>query len=650
MSEANSDDRKRGTGKMRAAKGISTKRNATDRGEANKGAANRGVRTRKDKSSAVASRMADLVRPAASTPTESSVVSAESVRARAEALTSALASGVGCLPGGGVRRAEFALAKAVARTSMASGNTVVALAGATGSGKSSLFNQLIGTDVARIGVRRPTTETPTAAVWGSDPATPLLDWLKVGTRHLVDEKHSDATGSVVAMDGPPPTDSGLAAGVAAVRVAGRVAGPPPGLELDGLVLLDLPDFDSLEETHRLEVDRLLDLVDVFIWVTDPQKYADARLHEEYVARLSAHDAVTIVVLNQADRLTLEMVAACQKDLVRLLDADGVIDPEVIITSATDGSGIVELRHRISAIVATRNAAVRRLDSDLRSIATVLRAGVADSEPSLDDQSDARLVDALERAAGIPVILDAVERDYRRASRSRAGWPFTRWVKGLRASPLKLLRLNQGASARSRGISESDVRLVLGRSSLPPTTPAARSAVALATRELGDLAGQGLPQQWVDAVTDAAEPPRDDLADALDQAVFGTSLRARNPLWWTVFGLLQWVFVLAATIGVIWLAVLAVLDALQLHVDAPGIGRLAYPLLLLAGGLFVGFLLSLGARALGRVGGRRRKALVASRLREAVSQVARDGLVAPVQEVLDRHRMTREHLDAALRHR
>ena len=61
-----------------------------------------------------------------------SAANGESVRARAEALSSALACGVGCLPGGGVRRAEVALTNAVARTSMASANTVVALAGATG--------------------------------------------------------------------------------------------------------------------------------------------------------------------------------------------------------------------------------------------------------------------------------------------------------------------------------------------------------------------------------------------------------------------------------------------------------------------------------------------------------------------------------------
>ncbi|MHB1475018.1 MAG: GTPase, partial [Dermatophilaceae bacterium] len=183
-----------------------------------------------------------------------SAVSVASVRARADALTSALASGVGCLPAGGVDRAEAAIMKAATRTSMGDGNTVVALAGATGSGKSSLFNQLIGTEVAAIGDRRPTTSTPAAAVWGSESASALLDWLKVGARHMVNEKPSDATGSGFGPNGTPATDS-------------AASGPAPGLELDGLVLLDLPDFDSYEETHRLEVDRLLDLVDVFIWVT-----------------------------------------------------------------------------------------------------------------------------------------------------------------------------------------------------------------------------------------------------------------------------------------------------------------------------------------------------------------------------------------------
>jgi GTP-binding protein EngB required for normal cell division len=553
--------------------------------------------------------------------------SAESVRARSDSLTAALESGAGCLPERGVYRAEVAIMKAAARTSIVGGHTVVALAGATGSGKSSLFNDLTAADIAPIGARRPTSSTPIAAIWGRESASSLLDWLKVGARHVVDERPSGGTGSGVGRLGSTTSE--------------------PGLELDGLVLLDLPDFDSLDEAHRVEADRLLDLVDVFVWVTDPQKYADARLHEEYIARLSAHDAVTIVVLNQADRLTPEALAACRKDLVRLLGLDGVHAAEVIATSATDGSGVIDLRHQISSAVAGQNAAVRRLDSDLLAVATVLRSGVADSEPSLDGSDHVGLVDALSRAAGIPVILDAVEQDYRRETWARTGWPLTRWARALRPSPLKLLRLNQGAAARSGGISESDVRSVLGRSSLPQAAPAARSAVELATRELGDRAGRGLPQAWTDAVTNSATPPGEDLADVLDQAVVNTPLRLRNPLWWAILGTLQWVFAITAVSGLLWLVIVAVLGWLQVSaVDTPHLGRLSYPFLLLAGGLLIGFLLSQLSRAMGRVGGRRLKVIVEARLRDSVADVAREHLVAPVQEVLNRHRMTREHLEAA----
>ena len=138
-----------------------------------------------------------------------------------------------------------------------------------------------------------------------------------------------------------------------------------------------------------------------------------------------------------------------------------------------------------------------------------------------------------------------------------------------------------------------------------------------------------------------------LGDALDQAVVGTSLRARNPLWWIVFLVLQGILAAAAAAGLIWLIVLMVLGWLQQPVvDVPAVGPLSYPFLLLIGGLLIGFLISLLARALGRLGGRRRKVLVAARLRDSVAQVARDRLVAPVQEVLDRHRLTRENLEVA----
>ncbi len=72
--------------------------------------------------------------------------------------------------------------------------------------------------------------------------------------------------------------------------------PPAGTDgLDGLVLLDLPDHDSTELSHRLEVDRLVQLVDVLVWVVDPQKYADAALHDRYLKPLAGYADVMIVV-------------------------------------------------------------------------------------------------------------------------------------------------------------------------------------------------------------------------------------------------------------------------------------------------------------------------------------------------------------------
>src|ERR1019366_1321942 len=222
--------------------------------------------------------------------------------------------------------------------------------------------------------------------------------------------------------------------------------------------------------------------------------------------------------------------------------------------------------------------------------------------------------------GIPVILDAVERDYRRETGVCTGWPVTRWMRALRPAPLKLLGLNKDVSDRPGIISQSDVRSLLGRSSLPPATPAARAAVALATRELGDRAGRELPQAWTDAVTDAAMPPGADLSDALDHAVVGTSLRDRDPFWWTAFGFVQWILAMVAAVGLSWFIVLAVLSWLKVPaIETPGLGSLPYPTLLLVGGLFIGFLISLMTDAIGRVGARRRKVLVAARLHDSVTQ-------------------------------
>ena len=531
----------------------------------------------------------------------------DELSARADALAGAVETGGERLERGAAQRATAVVDKVRERNSLVGGHTVVALAGATGSGKSSLFNALVGADIARVGQRRPTTSTPTAAVWGTEPAGALLDWLSVGTRHHV---------------------------------------PEPG-DLDGLVLVDLPDFDSRESAHREEAQRILELVDVFVWVTDPQKYADAVLHDDYVAVLRDYGAVTIVVLNQVDRLPSggeEQIAA---DLARLLERDGLQQHEVIGTSTRTGVGLDALRSRLHDAVEHSDAARHRLGADLRTAAGGLLDSVGESGAGVPDRARGELVDALARSAGVPTVVDAVARDFRMESWARTGWPFTRWVRAVRPAPLKRLRLDRDV-AGSPDITEQDVRAVLGRSSIPPPAPAARAAVDLAARRIGTSAGEGLPTRWADAVADAARPADADLADELDQAVLRTSLRGRKPLWWAVFGLLQVVLALAALAGLVWLVVIALAGWLQLpDVPTADIGPFAMPFLLLVGGLLAGLLLAAIARWLAAIGARKRAATVDKRLRRAIGEVGDARVVEPVEQVLSQHDRTRAGIERAL---
>lgn len=532
-----------------------------------------------------------------------------SVEERADALRSALDIGGDELDPAAAARAREVVDRVGERWALKGGRTVVALAGATGSGKSSLFNRLANDEVAAISPRRPTTAQATAAVWGEEDAGALLDWLGIQHRHHVPASADDA-------------------------------------DLDGLVLVDLPDVDSRELRHRVEADRILERADVFVWVTDPQKYADARLHEDYLRSLRHHETVMLVVLNQADRVREEGgTAAIAEDLRRLVHQDGAGDHEVVVTSARLGTGLDQLRRRIAEVVGARTAAEQRLVADLRTRAEQVAEGVGPATPDLGRDGDARLHEALKVSSGVPVVLDAVERDYVRQAGQRTGWPFTRWVSALRPDPLRRLRLGDDAPGPS-GIAPSDVRSVLGRSSLPTPTPAARANVQLATRRLGEEAGAALPQRWADAVVEAAAPREDNLADALDQAVIGVPLRQRTPWWWPAVGGLQLLLALAAVVGLLWLGVLAVLGWFQVPVEAPSWGPVPVPLALLVGGLVAGLLVALLARVAARVGARRRRRQVEQLLDEAIDEVAHQHVRRPVSAVLDRHDRTRELLAAA----
>ena len=519
-----------------------------------------------------------------------------SLEARLGALGAAAELAAGRLDPAAVESAQAVVRRAGERLGHGLEATVVALAGPTGAGKSTLFNALAGAPLVREGVTRPTTSAATAAIWCSSgpPDGRLLDWLEVPSRHTLDR-----------------------------------GGP------DGLVLLDLPDFDSVERSHRLEVDRLVRLVDLLVWVVDPQKYADASLHDRYLRPLVRHAPAMLVVLNQSDRLGADADRA-REDLAGLLAREGLAGVPVLAASARTGDGVDALRAVLEERVSRREAALARLAADVEDTASALAAAVGGGKAAGLRRGDrARLVTTLGSAAGLPAVEAAALGAHRRRGALATGLPWIAWLRRLRPDPLKRLRLGDAP--------REDIR-----TSLPQATSVQRAQVDAAIRTLAGDASGGLPDPWPALARRAATAAEGELADRLDRAVAGTALRMTRPRWWSPVRGLQLLLAATALAGALWLAVLAGLGYLQLDdaVPTPDIAGIPAPTALLLGGLLAGVVVALIARLLNGAGARRRARRARRALDERVGAVADELVLAPLEAELAVHRELREALAAA----
>ncbi|MEV5505158.1 GTPase [Streptomyces orinoci] len=436
---------------------------------------------------------------------------------------------------GTLAEAGRVLEEAAARQRHALDVTVVAIAGSTGSGKSTLFNALARSQLSEAGVRRPTTAAAISCTW-TDRADGLLDRMGIPPR--------------CRRQPPRPYDPALS----------------------GLILLDLPDHDSAAPGHREQVDRLLGLVDAVIWVVDPEKYADAVLHERYLRPLAGYAEVTFVVLNQTDRLSPEAVDQVLDDLRRLLDEDGLALGEhgepgaaVLALSALTGEGVGELRETLGQFAGRRCAAELRLAADVDGVSARLRSAyVAEGRPGLTDRARRDFEDRLAEAVGARASGLAAERMWRREAERACGTPWGRL---------------RGWYGRIRSKDTAGGDTLAGAEGAPRRT-ASRPLVEQAVRVLAQQASDGLPGPWAQAVHEAAVRGARGLAEALDEVGAagapvppakgrwpgtggrrtgvgrtraGAAVRPVRPRWWAMAAIGQAVLLLTQLLGLAWLS-------------------------------------------------------------------------------------------------
>lgn len=490
----------------------------------------------------------------------------------------------GRLPPPVVTQARTVAERAAARRGLSEQLTVVAFAGSTGAGKSTLFNSIVGEEVAKAGVLRPTTSEPLAAIWQETPETmALLDWLGVTRWHVAGDSEN----------------------------------------LTDLVLIDLPDHDSTSSAHREYVDHFVERVDLMVWVLDPQKYADALVHEQYLRRFSRHDDVTVVVLNQVDRLTVDEAQQCLAHLRRMVAEDGLSDAVVLATSTRSGEGLEALAERILAAVAGRRTAVARLAADVATAADGLAHAAADPGTPVAGVGSGDidgLTDALTEAAGAPVIEAAIRKSSQLKASHAVGWPPLKWLANLRKDPVAQLRLDR-----------TGVDPALVRSSLPSNDAVAKARANSAVLNYVDRASAGAPPAWVQSARAVADRASATLPDRLDQAVTRAPLvPPRDPRWWSVFGVLQWVLFAVALAGGLWLLALAALAYFQFHVGvAPNVEGIPVPTLMLFVGLLGGLVLAFFGRLMAKTSANRAARAARAALRAEVEVVAREEIAEPV---------------------
>jgi len=488
-----------------------------------------------------------------------------------------------------VASAASTLETARARLGFPSSAYVLALAGGTGVGKSTLLNAIAGAQVSSAGPRRPTTSAAIA-------------WVPADRRRDLD---------------------GLLKWLSISEVREHTGGA-----LGDVAVLDLPDFDSIAREHRELVDALLPRVDAVAWVVDPEKYMDQVMHGGYLQQYAPRLRRQVVVLNRSDLLSAGDARRVADDMRSQLRRDGAGTLDVLLTRAREGAaGVADLRAWLESAVEAKRVVVARIAGEAQQAVGELAdaAGVTDGDagPLIQPARRERALGAV--AAGTLAIIDIAGLEKQAVAATR----FAARRRG--AGPLRYVTSAVYRLA-GRDRAAADPSGFLARWQL-------RGSIAPAVEPLRELITSTLPtvpaplRRKLSALT-APQTLDGRLAETIDRSLAGESAAFRVPTsgLWTLIGAGQYVVTGFLILSLLWFASLFVVHDVPVGTIAvPYLGPVPTPVALLAASLLVGYVIAkvlqlhagwLGRRWARRVGGR-----VTAEVRKRIA----DQLLLPLDE-------------------
>ncbi|MHB1289267.1 GTPase family protein, partial [Georgenia sp.] len=294
----------------------------------------------------------------------------------------------------------------VPRLRRGSAPVVVVLGGASGSGKSTLLNSALGTGVSEAGVLRPTTRTPVLVIHPDD---------------------------VDAFGGHPLAEA------AQVVTTGAVPA--------GLAVLDTPDLESARAAGGALGAQLLEVADLWIFVTTAARYGDA-VPWRVLAEAQDRGITTAVILN---RVPARVRSQVRQDLLNRMVHLGLGSaPLFLVADAGPHEGLLPPEQLVELTTWLRLVADRRQSPALvrrttRGVWSALRAQLLDLAAGADAQAEAgaELRARAQRAAddAAATLVGAL-----RSGSAGLGAPTTRWL-ALASTGGPLAPLVTGATPR-----------------------------------------------------------------------------------------------------------------------------------------------------------------------------------------------------------
>lgn len=457
--------------------------------------------------------------------------------------------------------------------------TLVVIAGASGTGKSSLLNSLTHTSSAKVGNIRPTT-----------------------TEILTFATHPEESKTFQKFVGLP---SVTAVGDTSIRPL-----------LDHLLVTEIPDRRLLASSNATQIamiENLLDSADLMVWVTEPQRYADA----EFVADLRrwGNPQNSFVVLTHTDTLSESELAEVKQEFQRVTAAQG-IDLPLLTTSIYQETSLAEFRDTIEKASYPPQSCYLGMQSKLQMVSSRIcnEAQLLDNLSDADSQHDAKFCEVVVRACGEDLVKNQLCQDYLRSSRPLVTLSPIAWLAGLTSKD-----------------KHTDYA--------PPR--AAQLEVKAATQSYATSLGQRFPHIWQCFFQEQAKRHSESLTSALNLAMNSWDAPKVKPqFWWHLWWIMQWLCLIALSAGFLWALIWLV--CLLGGVSIPGT-LAAVPLAPLA--FIAGLVLTLVCFA----GGIKISALRAEKFgengvvkfRQLVNEVCRKAFLEPMQHDLALYSQLRE---------